>query len=208
MIKHILVDMDGVLADFLSASLSLWDFDPKDYPANTWEIADVLGISMSDFWGTIDKVPTLWRDLKPYPWVGELIALLNDSGVPWSTLTTPSRNPLCAAQKIEWMREHIEPNFTNYMIGKQKYLMASPGHLLIDDYDKNVDSFREHGGQAILFPQRWNSAHRISDGWQFVATELRYRFHGDPNARGQAERKAVYDECLKDVRASEPERLP
>ena len=31
--------------------------------------------------------------------------------------------------------------------------------LLIDDSDKNVDSFRKCGGHAVLVPRPWNSLH-------------------------------------------------
>lgn len=167
-INHILLDMDGVIADFLSATLKLFDFPIDRYPANEWDIEKVLGISVSDMWGTIDRNPSFWRDLKPYPWKDALIGFLNDLEIPWSICTSPARNPQCAAQKVEWMREHISPNFTDYQIGKAKYLLANPRHLLIDDSNANCATFIAHGGEAVLFPQRWNDLHHVADGFAFV----------------------------------------
>ena len=51
-------------------------------------------------------------------------------------------------------------------------LCAQAGALLIDDSDHNVIQFRNHGGQAILFPQIWNSNHHLPDPLAHVEREL------------------------------------
>ena len=60
----------------------------------------------------------------------------------------------------------------DFMIGTQKYLLAKPDVVLIDDQHKNIDLFREHGGQAILFPQPWNENYAITDRIGYVKSEL------------------------------------
>lgn len=172
--RHILVDMDGVLADFFGAALDLWGFDPSRYPANEWEIANVLGIDIDDFWANINHQPTFWRDLRPYSWTADFVDFLNGTGIPWTVSTWPAQDPKCATQKVEWLREHIAPDFCDYMIGPQKHLFAGPGKLLIDDNDKNVSTFIAKGGSAILFPARWNSLHQVSDGYLFVKAALQH----------------------------------
>lgn len=174
--KHILVDMDGVLCDFFGAALSLWGFDSANYPAQEWEIANVLGISVSDFWGTIDKVPDFWRNIQPYPWTADLIEFLDGTGARWKVLTHAWRDPQCAAQKVEWLQKNICRDFDRFSLDGScdKYLLAGPGRLLIDDSDKNVSSFIAHGGSAVLFPQRWNSLHHVSDGYAFVKASLKH----------------------------------
>lgn len=42
---------------------------------------------------------------------------------------------------------------------KEKFFLAAPDRLLIDDNDGNVDKWRSAGGKAILFPQIWNANH-------------------------------------------------
>ena len=49
-----------------------------------------------------------------------------------------------------------------FLIGPSKHLCANPETLLIDDSDKNVDSFRKCGGQAVLVPRPWNSLHGLN----------------------------------------------
>lgn len=50
--------------------------------------------------------------------------------------------------------------------------VREPNQILIDDRDKNVDHFIAAGGNAILFPQVWNSNHAVQDRMKFVADEL------------------------------------
>lgn len=48
----------------------------------------------------------------------------------------------------------VEP--TDVFIGSKKHLMAGNG-VLIDDWEVNVNKFREAGGEAVLIPSNWNS---------------------------------------------------
>lgn len=75
-------------------------------------------------------------------------------------LTCPVSNPDCTAGKVEWIYANL-PVWLHrqFLIGPQKYLLARPQALLIDDSDENVDVFRRHNGQAFLLPRPWNSRH-------------------------------------------------
>jgi hypothetical protein len=42
-------------------------------------------------------------------------------------------------------------------MGSPKFLCAKPDNILIDDSDKNCNSFIKAGGKAILVPQPWNN---------------------------------------------------
>ncbi|MEQ9070708.1 MAG: hypothetical protein RLO18_28485, partial [Gimesia chilikensis] len=113
-----------------------------------------------------------WAEFPPYPWLNELLTLLRETA-PFTISTSPSRSAACASAKVEWLREHFqEPLYMDFMIGTQKYLLAKPDVVLIDDQHKNIDQFREHGGQAILFPQPWNSNFAITDRIGYVRSEL------------------------------------
>jgi len=78
-------------------------------------------------------------------------------------LTAPILDPDCAAGKIEWIYKHC-PKWLHrqYLIGPCKYMCARSDALLIDDSGANVDTFREHGGQAILVPRPWNKSHGVN----------------------------------------------
>jgi hypothetical protein len=154
MISHILIDVDGVLADFITASLRV--HGQPNFEVTEWNYFKEMGLSATKFWAGIDAHgAAFWADIEPYPWKDHLLQMAQGVA-PFTLATSPSLNPLCAAGKIQWMRKHIEESFHDYMIGTRKQLMARPDVLLIDDSDANVARFMDAGGQAVLFPQPWN----------------------------------------------------
>ena len=71
------------------------------------------------------------------------------------------------------MQNRFGRGFRDFLIGPPKWICARPDQLLIDDNDGNVESFRERGGQAILFPQPWNLNHRLcGDRMGYLSDEL------------------------------------
>lgn len=85
-------------------------------------------------------------------------------------LTCPTRDPQSLDGKLEWIHNNL-PKWIHrqYLIGPPKHLCANPHSILIDDSDKNVNAFREHGGQAFLVPRPWNSSH-AQTGQSILAT--------------------------------------
>ncbi|MEN9918903.1 MAG: hypothetical protein RL662_1339 [Bacteroidota bacterium] len=179
MIKNILLDLDGVMTDFLSSALALLNarFDrtitPEEYAKhNIFDIEKVYGISSKDFWDTIET-KDFWISMKPMPWAKELYEKLNKIA-PVTIASSPSNNPFCAADKAIWVQKHLGLKNSNLMLGSRKYLMASTYNVLIDDYPKNIDKFREHGGHAILIPSSWNTANlTFTDVWDTITEGMK-----------------------------------
>lgn len=177
-IKHILLNQDGVLADFQAGALRCFGYEigaetdkgvkltrlvggPKLYPFGEWSIPSVLGLTNSKFWRNVESRPYFFTNLEPLEDARELMQVILDSGIPFTICTSPSLGPQSAAGKIVWMRKFLDlPNFKDYMIGSQKWLMSNPGHLLIDDSPKNCRDFRRRNdGEVYLWPQYWNEGH-------------------------------------------------
>ena len=78
-------------------------------------------------------------------------------------MTSPTIDPDCLAGKLEWIHE-FTPRWMHrqYLVGPRKQFCAHREALLIDDADKNVNTFREWGGQALLVPRPWNSMHALA----------------------------------------------
>ena len=161
--QQILLDMDGVLVDFLSGAIECLN---RDYNRNItieqyaaefsqWGTYDYYGISVKEFWDSIDSTPDFWYNLKPMPWCGQLYDELNKGGE-ITVITSPSLDPSCAMQKLQWLDRYLNIKSDAVFIGSRKYLMAGNG-ILIDDYNKNVEKFKEAGGEAILVPSNWNT---------------------------------------------------
>ena len=74
-ISHILLDCDGVLADFFSSALSILN---RDYSKNItvekyieeglFDMEKVFDISVRDFWKSISNEPNFWLNLRPFPY--------------------------------------------------------------------------------------------------------------------------------------------
>jgi 5'(3')-deoxyribonucleotidase len=166
MISNILCDLDGVLADFASLAIEKlnWYVDEpiaqmtiESYAhVGKFNIAEVYGISMSEFWLRLEKGDKFWCNEKPFPWAKDLLDWLGTIA-PVTICTSPSNHPVACKQKTEWVEKHLGLNNNHLMIGSRKYLMGKSENLLIDDYERNVKAFRDAGGKAIQVPSNWNT---------------------------------------------------
>jgi len=169
MIQHILLDQDGILANFFNAALEVHGREDLagEWPKGVWAMETVMGLTPAEFWEPLDHYG-FWREtVCPYPRIVWFYQELSRR-LPVVICTSPSENSQCAAAKIDWLRHYLGKD-VKYMIGAQKHLMARPSNLLIDDSDKNVGMFRAAGGTAILFPCVWNSQHAVTeDPYEYV----------------------------------------
>lgn len=159
---NILLDMDGVLVDFMGGACAAWE-KPNPYvygQRGSYDICGELGIHPNIFWSKLTF--TFWANLKPLPWAKELVITLENAFGRDNIciLTSPCGTFGCADGKISWLTKHFPEYRRRVLVGPPKHFCASPGSLLIDDYEKNIESFREHGGSAFLFAAPWNSKWR------------------------------------------------
>jgi 5'(3')-deoxyribonucleotidase len=172
--QQILLDMDGVIVDFLGGAIKVLNRDYnktitiEQYATEfgKWDTYDFYGITVEQFWESIDKTPDFWYRLNPMPWGRELYKFLSEFGEV-TIVTTPNLHPDCASQKLKWLNGYLGIKSNAVFLGARKYLMAGNG-ILVDDYHKNVESFREAGGEAILVPSNWNTVGLTFDDIQNV----------------------------------------
>jgi hypothetical protein len=172
---YVFLDVDGVIADFAGASAALHGRGPSLdwWPLGAYDMAAAMGLSEPEFWAPInDAGADFWAGLAPLPWAEDLVQCIMRQCSGFTLLTSPSRHPSSAHGKVQWIHRMFGTGFRNYMIGSQKHLLSRwPGAILIDDFHANVAAFREHGGRAILFPQRWNANHS-ADQLSYTAAEI------------------------------------
>lgn len=181
MIKEILLDCDGVLADFLSSALEKLNAKlgrtttVADYVRfNNWNIHDVYGLRASEFWAIIEEGHCLWNNIKPFPWAKDLVKYCEQFGRV-TIATTPSFSPECASQKTAWLRDNLGIFNDAVMIGGRKELMGKPGNFLIDDNATNVEKFIEAGGDGVVVPSNWNTIYfNFEDVRQVIANKLEW----------------------------------
>lgn len=162
---RILLDMDGVLADFVGGICKAHAL-PNPYldPANhgRYCIEEIWGVTPAKFWAPTDE--EFWTFLEPTPEADEIVRLCT-SAVGKENITvfsSPCATRGCMEGKYEWLRRHFPQFYRQFLFGPQKYLCAQSGHWLIDDFDQNVQQFRSAGGWAWLFPRPWNPLHEYA----------------------------------------------
>lgn len=161
--KNILLDMDGVLADFTGGALRELNaftgqsYTVKDYARlfGKFGINEFYGIPEQQFWTIIDQNDRFWIDLEMIPWALDLYWMLREIA-PVTILTTPNENPICAADKIIWLDNNMKISGKDVILAHKKYLLAGNG-ILIDDREKNCQEFIDAGGEAVFVPSSWNT---------------------------------------------------
>jgi len=156
----ILLDMDGVVTQFVAAAIRLHGLDVgavlAGWPKGEYRIEEICHRTPREFWGLIEEYsPAFWRDLDPYPYFEPFYRALCGRGEV-VFCTSPGWDADASKGKVEWLQDRFGKNFRNYIITNQKHLMAGPGRFLIDDFGKQCDEFNAAGGRAVLFPRVWN----------------------------------------------------
>lgn len=180
-IHTVLLDMDGVITNFIGAALRAHGKDPAEvlgaWPRGVFGAHRILGIDIADFWVPINALEEgFWRDLEPYPWTRDLLDWVEAVPAEWAICTSPSRHPACARGKLEWLYAHVRPAFRELALTPRKHLLAGPDVLLIDDTERMCARFESAGGHAVLFPQHWNARGAQTNPWATVQAEIERRF--------------------------------
>lgn len=158
MIECIFLDMDGVLADFVTASLAATGVPLEHDEVDSWDYFTPF-MSEMEFWRKIDAVDGFWDQIKPYPWASSLVEMC-ELVAPVYFCSSPSPHHVSASAKIKWLRDYglMAKDDSNYVLTSHKHLLAGPRRVLIDDGEHQLEAFSKAGGIGIRFPQPWNSA--------------------------------------------------
>ncbi len=141
----VFIDMDGVLCDLVPAILNFHGIERVEWPKGEYNFSEALGMSHDDLW----SVPSmLWETLKPGEEIETLMAAFPEAYI--CTYALPGTE----MPKQRWLRSWNINNPVIFM--KDKWLLAGPDRLLIDDCEDNCTLWREAGGLAFCWPQVWN----------------------------------------------------
>ncbi len=161
----VLMDVDGVLCNWVQGIIDSVGMNVTHDDYVSWDHHKILGYTDSQIWEPT-REPGWWEKLEPYPWAKSLVNSVRSAGFFVVFCTSPGTDHKCSSEKINWLRNHeLMSKFANhFQIGPYKHLSAGSGAILIDDSDSNINSYRKHGGRAILFPQPWNAASHLLPG--------------------------------------------
>lgn len=149
----IFLDMDGVMADFVSGAIEAADLPLTHDQVTRWNFFQDF-MTSEEFWKRIHDTYEFWEGLEPYPWARELYDLCCgfDDVI---FLSDSSHDDEAPSGKVKWLRRHgfLADDASNYMLGRQKGIVAVRGSVLIDDNWGNCSDWN----RSILFPQPWNT---------------------------------------------------
>ena len=173
---HVLLDMDGVLANFVDHFCTWFGVPyPYDDPINKgkWDVVELTGLSNDVVWDEIND-EDFWREIPTMPEAEDIVKAILDRFHPDNVclLSSPGRMMWAMPGKILWIRKHFPQFQSHFLFGSQKQFCAHPDSVLIDDYEANVSKFELHGGQAFLVPRPWN--HRYQEEPNLVQNLSRY----------------------------------
>lgn len=155
-----LCDLDGVLANWHDGANEIhgrpgYVSPVYDWWRTEWDMPD------KEFWQPIRDCGLHFyqRYVEPYPWMDKVLDTLRGYG-PIVIATADPKIPAIKASKEEWIQHYIGDVEVIYI--RNKWRLAAPGTLLIDDCDENIEAFRAAGGHVCTFPQKWNHLRRIA----------------------------------------------
>lgn len=160
----ILVDMDGVIADFERGVLDEFKRRHPDKPfiplekRTTFYVKDQYPIELRPLIEDIQNAPGLYRSLKPISGGLESLREMSEEGHDVFICTSPLTNyKNCVLEKYEWVDEHLGIGWVRRMIlTKDKTLVK--GEFLIDDRPDVIGAAVPEW-EHILFGRIYNQMH-------------------------------------------------
>ena len=143
-LPRIYLDMDGVLFDFV-----------KQLEKTTkMSVNDWMKLDRKKRWDPVIADKKFWSD---GPWLSEgkklftFVKKYNPHIL--SAYVEHASDPNCIPGKTKWAMKNtgIPRGRINLVMRSQKKTYASPGSILIDDYEKNTKEFNAAGGTGITF---------------------------------------------------------
>jgi 5'(3')-deoxyribonucleotidase len=172
---RILLDVDGVLADFTSAALDI----VAKVCGRRYALADVARFDICDAFGlpkasrrlvmgTIARTPGFVSSMEPLPGALEGVAKLRAMADVY-ILTTPwPGSPTWEHERREWLAHHFKIEHKHVLQGDPKFLVD--GDVFVDDRSGNVRAWLAERPMkcGVLWGTRHNTDEAVPAGAHYV----------------------------------------
>lgn len=150
----IMLDLDGVIYDWLGAAINVFDINPLDPHSRkilkSYHDSIEMLRNKQEVLETIEGLgAAYWENLKLLPWAIQLYDALIELG-DVTILTSPGSWTYAGRGKILALKRDFD--IKNFILAKKKEVCAAPNAILIDDKKKNIAKFRDAGGWAYRWP--------------------------------------------------------
>lgn len=167
--KRILLDVDGVVADFIGKTFQ--DLVAEGGPAHTaedlqeWDLHVLVhekwDATMESFWHREGWVDTM----HPYQGAREGVHALRDAGheVYWVT-TAMHAAPFWMWERRQWLLREMDATDHDILFASHKHIVL--GDIFVDDKPANVSRWAQAHpkGHGVLWAQPWNRLATFSSG--------------------------------------------
>jgi len=166
---EILVDVDGVLADFTSEVLAtLHNINGINYTidmVDQWHIEKALDLDRDDWAECVNHIqsPGFARNLKPYPGAIEAVKKLAEYHEVCFVTADWRGSPTWVFDRNHWLTDHFGPLGKKVVHTSHKYRVC--GNVLIEDKPANIHQWApRQKGSAILFDRPYNRSYTDDQG--------------------------------------------
>lgn len=157
----VLVDMDGVLADYCTGFTTVWrgrypdEYCPDMATLDTFYIEDKYSPELKPLVAAIDREEGFFRGLPPIP--GSIEGMKHLRSLPMVDMkicTSPVRSPYCMMEKYLWIEHYLGYDWLKDLIFTKDKTMIR-GDYLIDDKPEITGLYTPHW-EHIVFDQPYN----------------------------------------------------
>ncbi len=156
----ILVDCDGVLADFigtLCTELAPRGIKKSPNEIHHWDLTESLDPEEMKVATQVMTAPGFCASLDWYEGAIELVKGLSLIGEVHAVTAPLKGNPTWMHERLGWLSSEVQSDRIHFVSGKYKHLVR--GDVLIEDHPGNAYAWLEANpqGTAILIDRPWNS---------------------------------------------------
>jgi 5'(3')-deoxyribonucleotidase len=171
--KHVLLDVDGVVADFIRSVENALQYKFSEGDKKKWNVLSALSKEKRNEALTALSGPLFWLNLPLINGAKEGVRYLEDAGhkITWVTSPWPSCEAWGAARTL-WLNEHFNVSGKGQEIKILSDKSGVGGDALIDDKPANILAWAgaHPSGHALLYDSPNNQEcpypHRIT--WQTI----------------------------------------
>lgn len=157
---RVLLDVDGVLADFLTPALDVIErltgirYDPAQI--TTWDIFDTVGKEWEQPFFEACNTRGFAASLSVYPGAQEGVTALREVAEVYIVTSPLNHNPTWTYERELWLKEHFGIPANRIVHTSAKFLCR--GDALVDDRPHNIQRWNEEHPekQGLLWDASWN----------------------------------------------------
>lgn len=170
---RVLVDCDGVLADFMSSALRIInrELDSRHtlYDVSEFDFAKSLGLSAVDAgWvkRAIGNEPRLAARLGVLPGAADGVRALRSVADVYIITSSWDSNETWEFDRKAWLRQHFDIHHHEIVFTAAKHICA--GDVLVDDKTETLLNWQAESPSGVAV--QWKTLHNRRDAWNGVST--------------------------------------